>query len=176
MTLSELNALDRRGFVDAIGWIFEQSPWVAERAWLRRPFTSVDQLHAVMVAEVSAAAPEEQLALLRAHPDLGTRAGMTSASTSEQAGAGLGSLSPAELARLQELNSAYRGKFGFPFLYAVKGSTKRDILNALEARTPAGREEEFHEALLQVSRIARFRLEDIIGGQAGSVRTRREIS
>jgi 2-oxo-4-hydroxy-4-carboxy-5-ureidoimidazoline decarboxylase len=162
MNLSELNALDRAGFVDAVGCVFEHSSWVAERAWHRRPFTSVDQLHATLAAELTKADHEEQLTLLRAHPDLGTRARMTAASAGEQSGAGLDNLSPEEFARLQELNMMYRAKFGFPFLYAVKGSTKGDILEALQTRVTAGREEEFREALRQASRIARFRLEDIL--------------
>ena len=165
MTVAELSALDRAAFVDAIGWVFEHSPWVAERAWPRRPFGSLDALHAAMVAALEAGTAEEQLALLRAHPDLGSRASMTGASSAEQAGAGLDSLSPGEFARLHELNAAYRATFGFPFLYAVKGSTKHDILKALEARASGaagGREEEFREALRQVARIARFRLEDTL--------------
>jgi 2-oxo-4-hydroxy-4-carboxy-5-ureidoimidazoline decarboxylase len=162
MTLPELNSLDRTPFVDAVGWVFEHSPWVAERAWERRPFSSLDALQNAMVATLSTGTVEEQLALLRAHPDLGARAGMTDASTHEQAGAGLDTLSPPEFARLQTLNTAYRTRFGFPFLYAVKGSTKHDILKALEARISAGREEEFHEALRQVTRIARFRLEEML--------------
>jgi 2-oxo-4-hydroxy-4-carboxy-5-ureidoimidazoline decarboxylase len=162
MTLTHLNALDRAEFVDAVGWVFEHSPWVAERAWLRRPFATLPQLHSAMVAEVTASAPEEQLALLRAHPDLGSRAKITGASAGEQAGAGLDSLAPAEFRRLHRLNTEYRNKFGFPFLYAVKGSTKHDILDALEARSSAGHAEELREALRQVSRIARFRLEDML--------------
>jgi 2-oxo-4-hydroxy-4-carboxy-5-ureidoimidazoline decarboxylase len=165
MTIAEVNRLSQPEFVEAIGWVFEHSPWVAERAWLRRPFGSLDDLRAAMVAVLEAGTAEEQLALLRAHPDLGSRAQestMTDASSAEQAGAGLDRLSPAEFARLHELNTAYRARFGFPFLYAVKGSTKHDILKALEARASAGREEEFREALRQVSRIARFRLEDIL--------------
>jgi 2-oxo-4-hydroxy-4-carboxy-5-ureidoimidazoline decarboxylase len=161
-SLTALNALDCAGFVDAVGWIFEHSPWVAERAWRQRPFASIDGLHQALVAEVMTAGRAEQLALLRAHPDLGTRAAMTDASTSEQAGAGLDSLTAEEFARLHALNAAYRETFGFPFLYAVKGSTKHDILKALEARALAGPEEEFREALRQVSRIARFRLEDTL--------------
>ena len=115
-----------------------------------------------MVAELEAGSAKEQLALLRAHPDLGSRAAMTDASSSEQAGAGLDKLSPQEFARLQELNTAYNSKLGFPFIYAVKGSSKHDILKALEVRASAGQEEEFREALRQVSRIARFRLEDTL--------------
>ncbi len=104
----------------------------------------------------------EQLALLRAHPDLGTRARMTEASTGEQAAAGLDSLTAEEFDRLHRLNAAYRLKFGFPFLFAVKGSTKAVILEALERRLAARDEDELAEALRQVFRIARFRLESAI--------------
>lgn len=162
MTLAELNKRDRTGFVDAIGWIFERSPWVAERAWTRRPFATLDELHAAMAAEVAASSPDEQLALLRAHPDLGTRTDMSAASSREQGAVGLDSLARAEFERLGQLNAAYRAKFGFPFLYAVKGSAKRDILKALEARLRSTREAELTEALSQVYRIARFRLEEML--------------
>lgn len=166
MTIDELNAMDRRAFVDALGWIFEDSPWVAERTWPKRPFASRDHLHEAMMAEVSAAAVEERLALLRAHPDLGKKlqsdTQMSAASVREQSGAGLDALLPDELARLHALNDAYRQKFGFPFLFAVKGSTKHDILSALERRLPLERDAEQREALRQVSRIAQFRLEELI--------------
>jgi 2-oxo-4-hydroxy-4-carboxy-5-ureidoimidazoline decarboxylase len=129
---------------------------------MKKPFASLEDLHRAMTAEVSAASPEEQLSLLRSHPDLGARAALSTASATEQAGAGLGQLTPEEFERLRHLNSAYRDKFGFPFLYAVKGSTKHDILKALEARLPASPEREVTEALTQVARIARFRLEELI--------------
>ena len=162
MTLAELNAAERERFVAALGWIFEDSPWVAERAWACRPFASVAALHDAMVTEVSAADPTEQLALLHAHPDLGARARMSDASSGEQAGAGLDSLTPTEFERLQQLNAAYRTRFGFPFLFAVKGSTKYDVLAALAARLPAPPDVELAEALRQVFRIAQFRLQDAI--------------
>jgi 2-oxo-4-hydroxy-4-carboxy-5-ureidoimidazoline decarboxylase len=163
MTIAELNASDKTAFVSALGWMFEESPWVAERAWAQRPFESLDALHATMT-EIVAEAPEaEQLALLRAHPDLGTRARISEASTGEQRGAGLDQLMPDEFARLQRLNAEYRERFGFPFLFAVKGSTKHDVLEALETRVTRTRDEEFAEALQQVYKIARFRLEDLIG-------------
>ncbi len=162
MTLDELNAGERGHFVAALGSIFEASPWVAERAWPQRPFASLDALHGAMTAAVSAASRDEQLALLRAHPDLGTRARMTRASADEQAGAGLDRLTPDEFDRLRRLNSAYRDTFGFPFLLAVKGSTTYDVLTALEARLSAAPDEEFAEAIRQVFRIARFRLEDAL--------------
>ncbi len=164
MTLPELNATDRSGFAAALGWIFESSPWVAERAWDMRPFSTLDALHDAMTAVVSSASTEEQVALLRAHPDLGAvRRQISDVSRREQEGAGLDALTPGELERLRELNAAYRGKFGFPFLYAVKGSTKHDILSALERRLPSLRDAEHQEALRQVYRIARFRLEEVVG-------------
>jgi 2-oxo-4-hydroxy-4-carboxy-5-ureidoimidazoline decarboxylase len=162
VTLDELNATSRDGFVAALGAIFEDSPWAAERAWRRRPFTSLEALHLAMMTEVSASSRDDQLGLLRAHPDLGSRARMTTASAGEQAGAGLDRLTPSEFDRFRELNAAYREKFGFPFLFAVKGSTKHDVLAALSARLPATFDEEFAEALRQVSRIAWFRLQEMV--------------
>ena len=178
MTVTELNAKDRSGFVAAVGGAFEDSPWVAERVWEKRPFATLDALHDAMTAVVASASPEEKLALLRAHPELGavrlkpdtTDDGsvrlqadrVSPASQREQAGAGLDTLTRDELERLRALNTAYREKFGFPFLYAVKGSTKDDILSALERRLPETRDAEQAEALGQVYRIARFRLEEVI--------------
>lgn len=162
MTLAELSSAQRDRFVTALGWIFEDSRWVVERVWARRPFASVEALHDAMVAEVTAAEPAEQLALLRAHPDLGARARMSDASMGEQAGAGLDSLTTTEFERLQRLNAEYRARFGFPFLFAVKGSTKHDVLDALATRLSATPEAEFAEALRQVFRIALFRLQDAV--------------
>ena len=146
--------MDRASFTAALGWIFEESPWVAERAWTSRPFPEVTALHQAMVREVERASPDEQLALLRAHPDLGTRARMSAASTSEQACLTFDQ-------RFIALNESYREKFGFPFLYAVKGSTTQDIFRALEQRFPLDRETEFAAALRQVYKIAAGRLQEI---------------
>jgi len=162
VTLDELNALDCDRFVEMIGWVFEHSPWVAERTWPHRPFASVDALHHAITEEMLGASAAEQLALLRAHPDLGARARMTESSTREQSGAGLDRLSRDAFDRLQRLNAAYQAKFGFPFLYAVKGSTANEILSALDARSRNTAEAEFAEALRQVSRIALFRLSETI--------------
>ena len=164
MTLDELNASSRDRFVAVLGTIVEDSAWVAERAWRHRPFASLEALHQAMMGEVSAASRDEQVVLIRAHPDLGSRARMTAASAGEQASAGFDRLTPSEFDRLQTLNTAYREKFGFPFLFAVKGSTTHDVLAALAARLPATMDEEFTEALRQVSRIAWFRLQDMVTG------------
>ena len=161
MTLAELNACDREGFIAAVGWVFEHSPWVAERASAAAPFASLEALHAAMTEVEMQASRDEQLDLLRAHPDLGTRAKMTAASEGEQSGAGLDRMGRDDYDRLQRLNTAYRTKFGFPFLYAVKGSTVAQILAALDARLAADWDQEFVEGLRQASRIARFRLETL---------------
>lgn len=167
-TLDGINAFDRTVFTAAFGGVFEHSPWVAERAWEERPFDAVDQLHRAMVRAMEAAAPAEQLALIRAHPELAGKAAiageLTAASASEQKGAGLDRCSPEEFARLHALNSAYRDKFGFPFIVAVRGHTRASILAEMERRLSHGIEEEHAEALRQIARIARFRLEDLVEG------------
>jgi len=164
--LEDLNACDRQAFAEAVGGVFEHSPWVAERAWNYRPFASVDALHAAMTSVVAAVNRSAQLALLRAHPDLGTRARagtpMSDASAAEQAGAGLDRLGPEVLEELLRLNDVYRRRFGFPFVLAVRESTAAQVLDALAERVSAPPEEEFAEAMRQVARIARFRLEALL--------------
>jgi 2-oxo-4-hydroxy-4-carboxy-5-ureidoimidazoline decarboxylase len=159
MNIDEINHLSQPDFIEKLGWIFEGSAWVAERAWAHGPFASLDALHAAMVAEVEHATTDEQLALLRAHPDLGARAEMSRASVGEQTAAGLSNLTPEEYAELMRLNAGYRDEFGFPFLFAVKGCTKDDILRSLRERVSGSQESEFRTALEQVFRIARFRLD-----------------
>ena len=161
MTITELNARDQSEFVRSFGWVFEGSPWVAASAWDWRPFGSLDDLHAAMTKVVEAATDAEQLALLCAHPDLGTRAPLSDASQGEQRGAGLDRLTAAEFVRLRQLNTEYRTKFGFPFLFAVKRGTTRDVLAAIEERRNSSAGDEFAEALRQVYKIARSRLEDM---------------
>ena len=162
MTLIEINAMTRDQFVAALGWIFEGSPWVAERTWSHRPFASGKALHRSMTDELEKASHVEQLELLRAHPDLGTRAKVSAVSAGEQSRAGLDQLSAEEFETFEWLNAGYREKFGFPFLYAVKGNTKHDIFVALGIRMDSSPEEEFRQALSEVGRIAWFRLQDTI--------------
>lgn len=165
MTLDELNRVSTTEFTAAIGWVFEHSPWVAERASAQRPFPSIDALHQAMAEAVRQATRDEQLVLLRAHPDLGTRARISPASEAEQSGAGLAQLTEYEFQQLAAWNAEYKARFGFPFLYAVTGSTKHDILAALEARRNSDPETEFRVALEQVYRIARIRLNTAITAQ-----------
>lgn len=163
MTLDELNALDRDAFVAALGAIYEHSPWVAEDVFPLRPFASVDELHAAMSKAVLDAGDDVRLALLRAHPQLAGKAALrgelTADSTREQQGAGLDQCSPEEYAQLHALNDQYQQRFGFPFILAVRGHTRASILASMAARVDNTREDEFAEALHQVDRIARFRLE-----------------
>ncbi len=166
MTLEELNEFDQVGFARALGSVFEHSPWVAERGFAARPFESTEALAAALVNVVDEADVAEQTSLLRAHPDLAgkaARAGtMTDHSTVEQAGAGLDRLSDAEYERFHALNAAYREKFGFPFILAVKGHDKASILAAFERRLGHTIEVERETALTQVAKIAQFRLEAML--------------
>ncbi|MFO1349785.1 MAG: 2-oxo-4-hydroxy-4-carboxy-5-ureidoimidazoline decarboxylase [Gammaproteobacteria bacterium] len=166
LTPAALAALDRTEFVDFLGAVFEHSPWVAEVAWQSRPFASLAALHQAMTQAMRAAAPERQLALLRAHPELASKAALagdlTRESAVEQASAGLDRCTLEELANLREGNQAYQEKFGFPFIMAVKGKSKREILDALSERLRHTRELEFSQALDEVANIARFRLADLV--------------
>lgn len=162
ISLATLNGLDQVDFVRALGWIFEDSPWVAQQAWVARPFASPEELHQAMTRVVDRAPAQQQLDLICAHPDLGSRARMAAASVSEQQGAGLTSLAPEEYQRLLSLNQQYVQKFGFPFILAVKGKTRHEVFESLEQRLGNGPEAELREALQQIARIAWFRLGDAI--------------
>jgi len=166
MKFGDLNASDRAGFVDALGAIFEHSPWVVDRAWQRRPFAAADDLMTAMLAVVEAASDDEKLGLIRAHPDLAgkaARAGaLTEHSASEQAGVGLNRLPDEEFARFHHLNDAYKARFGFSFVIAVRGQTRETVLAAFEARLKNDLAAEKAEALRNIGLIARFRLEDML--------------
>jgi 2-oxo-4-hydroxy-4-carboxy-5-ureidoimidazoline decarboxylase len=170
MTLEELNGLSTAGFVAALGAIYEHSPWVAKAVAGFRPFATVAALRRAMESAVDTALPEQKIALVVGHPDLGgklARAGkLEAASASEQAGLGLDRLSDEEFEAFDGMNTAYRTKFGFPFVIAVKRHTRASILAAFAERlghTPAV---ELNAALAEVHAIARFRL-DVLLGPAG---------
>lgn len=166
MKIAELNALDEASFEASLGHVFEHAPWVARRTALRRPFADRQSLHTAMVAVIAEASEAEKLALLRGHPELAGKAAiagnLTADSRREQKGAGLDQLTPAEYQRFHALNDAYKQKFGFPFIVAVKGLTKHDILAAFAARLDSTRARELDTALEQVGRIGGFRLADAV--------------
>ena len=150
-------------FVRRYGGIYEHSPWVAEAAaQLIDDSADVDVIARVMADCVDNATRERQLELICAHPDLAGKAAvageLTDDSESEQASAGLDRCTPEEYARFQALNTAYRRKFGFPFVMAVRGCTREQILAAFESRLENDYDEEFENALLEIHRIARMRL------------------
>jgi 2-oxo-4-hydroxy-4-carboxy-5-ureidoimidazoline decarboxylase len=168
LPLAAVNALSAEAFVDRFGGVFEHSPWVAEGAADRRPWATLADLHRAMCAVVRGAAREQQLALIRAHPDLVGRAALagtlTRESTAEQRAAGLdpGALTPEEIARFRDGNAAYRGRFGFPFVICAREHSKAAILAALETRLANDREEEIAVALAEIEKIARLRLADLV--------------
>ncbi|NJO41104.1 MAG: 2-oxo-4-hydroxy-4-carboxy-5-ureidoimidazoline decarboxylase [Cyanobacteria bacterium RU_5_0] len=161
-TISELNQMSQSTFVEIAGAIFEDTPAIAAQAWTNRPFVDVDDLHQKMVEVVNHLNPAEQLALICAHPDLGSRAKMAEASVKEQAGVGLDRLTPQEYDRVQSLNQSYRVKFGFPFIVAVKNYTKDSILAAFEHRLQNSVETEKQQALAEIAEIAKFRLMNLV--------------
>lgn len=165
--LAELSRLPQDAFVARLDGIFEHSAWIAERAWRAGPFDSIDALHAAMCQVVDAAASSEQLGLIRAHPELAGKEAeegtLTTASTGEQRGAGLDQCSKEELQRLRSLNKDYADRFGFPFVVAVKGLTRHQIMDRVEARLANDRDTEIRTCLNEIGRIARFRLDALLG-------------
>jgi 2-oxo-4-hydroxy-4-carboxy-5-ureidoimidazoline decarboxylase len=165
-TLDQLNRISTDAFVVALSGIFEHSPWVAEVAANQRPFASIDALHQTMSNAVETAGEAKQLALINAHPELAGKAAvrgeLTAESTREQSGAGLSQCTQEEFDRLVTLNAAYRGKFGFPFILAVRGYDRHGIIANFETRVNNSRAGELRASLDQIYRIARFRLDELI--------------
>ncbi len=162
LDLAEINSMRRDEFVAIIGPVFEHSPWIAERTWTRRPFASVQDLHEKLCASVRDSLPNEQLSLIRAHPDLVTRAVLTRESQSEQASAGLGNLSASEAEQFQNYNARYRERFGFPFVICARLNKKELILQAFPDRLQNSPEREMKTALEEIYKIAELRLHDLL--------------
>jgi 2-oxo-4-hydroxy-4-carboxy-5-ureidoimidazoline decarboxylase len=163
VSLDFLNSADKAAFVAALGDIFEHSPWIAEAVHARRPFPTLASLNDAMVAAVRSAGKGQQLALIKAHPDLAgkaARAGtLTADSKAEQASAGLDRLSEAEFAAFHQFNDGYRAKFGIPFIVCVRRHTKDSILKQFEQRLSNDETTELTAALTEIFRIAALRLD-----------------
>ncbi|WP_110946735.1 2-oxo-4-hydroxy-4-carboxy-5-ureidoimidazoline decarboxylase [Pseudomonas bohemica] len=160
------SSLSREDFVKAFADIYEHSPWVAEKAYdlgNGNDLDDIETLHARMSDILLSADHATQLALINAHPDLAGKAAvqgqLTEASTNEQAGAGIHQCTAEEFARFTELNDAYKAKFAFPFIMAVKGSNRHQILAAFETRIHNSAQTEFACALAEINKIAMFRLQ-----------------
>ena len=159
-TIQQVNALSSAEFEKAFGDVAEHSPWVARNAAGDRPFVSRESMIRAFQAAVHSASETGQLALIRAHPDLASKAKLTRDSNREQAQAGLDALNAEEFARFTHLNELYKSKFDFPFIFAVKGATKQQIMASFVERVNNSKEDEFAMALDQVCRIFRLRIED----------------
>lgn len=166
LTLDEINGMDRAAFTAALGFVFELSPWVVERAHAAGPFADREALHGAMMAVLGAAPEADALALIRAHPELAGKAAiagtLTSESLSEQAGAGLDRLTAEEYARFQTLNAAYGARFGFPFIICARLNDKTSILAAMALRLANDAATEVAEAVRQIGLISRLRLFDAV--------------
>jgi chitin deacetylase len=158
--------VEKGGFVERYGGVFEHSPWVAEAAWERGPFASLDDLHRAMMAAVREAPRERQLALVRSHPELaGREAGagtLTADSSSEQGRLGFTSLSREEVNKMAELNRRYREKHGFPCIVALRlHATREGVMAEMERRLANESDVELEKALEEIGHITRGRLEKI---------------
>lgn len=166
LTLARLNSMNKTGFTTALGFAFELSPWVVERAWDERPFESVEGMHAGMMAVLEASSTADKLALIRAHPELAGKAAiakiLTAESNAEQASAGLDKLTPEEFERFHALNTAYAARFGFPFIIAVRLNDKSSILAAMQARLAHSQDEEVAAAIEQIGLISKLRILDAV--------------
>jgi N-carbamoyl-L-amino-acid hydrolase len=172
LTLQDLNAASGDGFVAALDGLYEHSPWIAARAAAQRPFATPAALLKALADVVRNAGREEQLGLIRAHPELAGKAmvaqSLTAESTGEQQRAGLTNCTPEEFARLQQLNADYNARFGWPFILAVRGPrgtglSRGEIITTFARRLDNHPDVEFAESLRQIHRIAQIRLNDKLG-------------
>ncbi len=167
LTLQEINSFDLDTFVERLSSLFEGPPWIVMEAWRDRPFVSIDHLYSALCAVMYKAPREQQIVLLQAHPDLVGRAALagtlSSASTGEQAAAGLDQLSPEEIATFTRYNQEYRERFGFPFVICARENKKESILAGFETRLHNTRELEIETALGEVAKICWLRLRDLVG-------------
>lgn len=166
LTLDEVNSLGEEAFVQELGGLFEGQPWIVAGAWPRRPFASLEALYQTLCSIMYEASVEQQVALLRAHPDLVGRAALAGtlspASTGEQAAAGLDRLTSEEIATFQSNNQAYRARFGFPFVICARANKKASMLAGFAARLSHTYDQEISLALAEVAKICALRLDDLV--------------
>ncbi len=164
--MDEVNLLSPEEFVRLIGPVFEHSPWVSENVLALRPFATMTDLHRALCDAVLLGGEDKQLDLIRAHPDLVGRAArqnnLTAESAREQASAGLEKLTIEEITLFQNLNAAYRKKFGFPFVICARLNKKEAIITGFQSRLENSIEAETKTALLEIFKIADLRLQELI--------------
>ena len=167
-TFSNINQLSRPAFIDLLGGIYEHSPWVAELTFAKHAFDSVAALHQTMIDIVKASDLDKRLALIRNHPELAGKEAaegtLTTDSKKEQSRAGLNQCSAEELEQIRALNKSYLQKFSFPFVIAVSGLNKHQIIAAMQTRLESDEATEFATSLNEIDKIAKIRLDALIDG------------
>ena len=163
-TIDKINKLSRSEFVEVFANIFEKTKWIAEKLYNQKPFDSFEDLCSKMLGIFETANRKAQLKILKSHPDLADKVtvnSLTTNSRTEQSNAGLDQCSEEEFNEFKDLNKSYKQKYGFPFVIAAKGKNKIEILSEFKKRILNSAEDEFNEAIVQVSKIANLRLNEI---------------
>jgi len=158
----DINLLTKKEFLTIFGFIFEKSEWIADKTFDLRPFDNSEDLINKMVNIYENTSNERVIDIFKLHPKLAIEKKLTSFSSKEQDGAKLNKCTKDELEEFRNLNNDYEKKFGFPFIIAVKGKDKNEILDNFRKRLSNNFQEEFNEAKIQVKKIALFRLNDVL--------------
>ena len=161
-SIDKFNKLSKAEFISIFGNIFEKTEWIAERCYESKPYNNLDELVSKMMKIFENSEKEKHLEILNSHPDLAVEKKLTEDSKNEQKNASLNQCNDAEFIEFKKLNEEYKKKFGFPFIIAVKGKNKEEILNSFRQRITNNINLEFEEAKKQVKKIASFRLSEII--------------
>ena len=160
--IDKFNKLNKSEFLSIFGNVFEKTEWIAEKCYDLKPYNSIDELFLKMMEIFENAKKESHLEILNAHPDLAVEKKLTKDSKNEQKNASLNQCTDQEFIEFNNLNKKYKKKFSFPFIIAVKGKNKEEILNIFRQRITNNINLEFEEAKKQVKKIASFRLNEII--------------
>ena len=161
-SIDKFNKLSKTEFISIFGNIFEKTEWIAERCYESKPYNNPDELVSKMMKIFENSEKEKHLEILNSHPDLAVEKKLTKDSKNEQKNASLNQCTDEEFVEFKKLNEEYKKKFGFPFIVAVKGKNKEEILNSFRQRITNNINSEFEEAKKQVMKIASFRLSEII--------------
>ena len=161
-SIDKFNKLSKPEFISIFGNVFEKTEWIAERCYDSKPYNNIDELFLKMMEVFENTEKEKHLEILNAHPHLAVEKKLTEDSKNEQKNASLNQCTEKEFLEFKKLNEEYKKKFGFPFIIAVKGKNKEEILNSFRQRITNNINSEFEEAKKQVKKIASFRLSEII--------------
>ena len=161
-SIDKFNKLSKAEFISIFGNIFEKTEWIAEKCYESKPYNNLDELVSKMMKIFENSEKEKHLEILNSHPDLAVEKKLTKDSKNEQKNASLNQCTEKEFLEFKKLNEEYKKKFGFPFIIAVKGKNKEEILNSFRQRITNNINLEFEEAKKQVKKIASFRLSEII--------------